>query len=160
MKPKFLLPHALKRIGWSLIITTIAFYITISNSHVQSYIYQLLDAHKDKFVLLINFLDDFVDEIISVLLITGLNLVAFSKEKIEDEWVSKIRLQSLQWGVYINSAILILSIILFYNLDFLQVMVYNMFTVLIFFIIRFNYILYIKPLAHGFLNTKNNSNAF
>ncbi len=66
-------------------------------------------------------------------------LVAFSEEKSEDEYISKIRLESLVWAVYFNFAILLLSFLFVYGLYFLWVMIFNMFTVLLFFIVRFNW---------------------
>jgi len=83
-----------------------------------------------------------LDEIASILLITGALLIAFSKEKSEDEFIAKIRLESLVWATYVNYAILILAIMFVYEMTFLWVLVFNMFTLLIFFLIRFNWALY------------------
>ncbi|MGB3922738.1 MAG: hypothetical protein WBL00_02275, partial [Bacteroidales bacterium] len=83
-----------------------------------------------------------LDEISSILLIIGALLIAFSKEKTEDEFISKIRLESLVWATYINYAILIFAIIFIYDMTFLWVLVFNMFTLLVFFLIRFNWALY------------------
>ena len=44
--------------------------------------------------------------------------------------------------VKINYILLLLAFLFVYGTDFLIVMIYNMFTVLIIFIVRFNYILY------------------
>jgi hypothetical protein len=63
--------------------------------------------------------------------------VAFSKEKVEDEMISRLRLESLQWAVYVNYIVLGALIMLVHGGLFLNVMIYNMFTVLIMFIIRF-----------------------
>ena len=43
-----------------------------------------------------------------VLMLTGLVLFAFSKEKIEDEQIAQLRLDSLQWAVYLSYILLIL----------------------------------------------------
>ena len=56
-----------------------------------------------------------------------------------DEMISKIRLESLVWATYINYGILLLAMIFVYDMSFLWVMILNMFTILIFFIIRFNW---------------------
>jgi hypothetical protein len=80
-----------------------------------------------------------MDEILSVLLIISSTIVAFSKEKSEDEYISKIRLESLVWAVYVNYGILLITILFVYGLSFWTVMIFNMFTVLLFFIIRFNW---------------------
>ncbi|MCO5936699.1 hypothetical protein NAF17_14240 [Mucilaginibacter sp. RB4R14] len=41
-------------------------------------------------------------DITALLLLFGLIFIAFSKEKIEDEHISFIRLESLQWVVYLS----------------------------------------------------------
>ena len=81
-----------------------------------------------------------MNEIIAVLLILSSIIVAFSKEKIEDEFVQKIRLESLVWAVYVNYGILFISILFVYDLSFYWIMLFNMFTVLLFFIIRFHWV--------------------
>ena len=68
--------------------------------------------------------------------------VAFAKQKTEDEFIMKLRLLSFQWAILINYSLLLLCFIFIYDLSFLSVMVYNMFTVLILFIFRFHYLLY------------------
>ena len=78
------------------------------------------------------------DELILLFLIFGGGLIAFSKEKVEDELIAKIRLESLVWAVYANYLILIFAIIFIYGLPFLWVMVFNIFTTLIIFLLKFN----------------------
>ncbi|RLD35967.1 MAG: hypothetical protein DRI74_09935 [Bacteroidetes bacterium] len=86
--------------------------------------------------------NNIIDEILGVLIIISASFIAFAKEKNEDEFISKLRLESLVWATYVNYAILILALIFVYNMSFFWVMVFNMFTVLIFFIIRYNWALY------------------
>jgi hypothetical protein len=74
--------------------------------------------------------------------IIGLLLVGFSKEKVEDEQIAQLRLDSLQWAVYVNYSILIVCIIFINGLDFLSVMAYNIMSQLLFFIIRFRWKVY------------------
>ena len=83
--------------------------------------------------------NNILNEILGILIILSSLLVAFSKEKSEDEYISKIRLESLVWAVYINYAILLISFLFIFELSFLWVMIFNMFTILLFFIIRFNW---------------------
>ncbi len=80
--------------------------------------------------------------IIGILFIVGALLVSFSKEKFEDEFIANLRQTSLLWAVLVNYILLLLAFIFIYGTPFFSVMVYNMFTVLIIFIIRFNYVLY------------------
>lgn len=147
MLTKFLLPTKLKYVGWLIAIP--AFVLMIMHLHFRFTFSFLEFGVKDiKKILFDNgFLfniqyNNFTDEIGGVLLITGLLLIAFSKEKDEDEMISKLRLESLLWAVFVNSVLIILSIILFYSQLFLKVMAYNICTTLILFIIRFNLVLY------------------
>jgi hypothetical protein len=71
-------------------------------------------------------------------------MVGFSKEKIEDEYIASIRMNALVWAVFVNYSLLIVAFIFIYDLSFLNVMAYNMFTVLLLFIIRFHYLLFKK----------------
>ncbi len=82
------------------------------------------------------------NEIISVAIIVGGLLYGCSKEKEEDEFISKLRLDSLLIATYMNYGLLILTIIFIYGMPFFTVIVFNMFTLLFFFTIRFKYVLH------------------
>lgn len=82
--------------------------------------------------------NNILNEILGILVIVGSLLVAFSREKDEDELITKIRLESLVWATYWNYGVLVLSFLLVYDISFYWVMVFNMFTILILFIIKFN----------------------
>ncbi|MCB0375018.1 MAG: hypothetical protein KDD04_03770, partial [Sinomicrobium sp.] len=60
------------------------------------------------------------------------------KEKDEDEFIGRIRLESLVWATYVNYGVLLLSFLFVYGLSFFWVMIVNMYTILIFFVVRFN----------------------
>lgn len=75
-----------------------------------------------------------------IMLIMGGILVCFSKEQLEDEYIKVLRLESLVWAVYINYAVLILSILFLHELSFLYALAANMVTILIIFIIRFEWV--------------------
>jgi hypothetical protein len=80
-----------------------------------------------------------LNEIIGVILILSFLMVAFSREKQEDELIAKIRLDSLVWATYLNYAVLLFSLLFVFGLSFLWVMIFNMFTILLFFVIRFHW---------------------
>ena len=86
--------------------------------------------------------NNILDEIMGVLIIISGLVLAFSKEKVEDELISNIRLKSLVWATYVNYGILFLAIVFVHDLSFYWIMMFNLFTILIFFIIRFNWQLY------------------
>ena len=77
--------------------------------------------------------------------IISLFMIAFSRLRHEDEYTGSIRLKSLQIGVYANYAIFILLTFLVYDGDYLSVLLYNIATILILFIVVFNFNLYLKP---------------
>lgn len=86
--------------------------------------------------------NDIKDEILFTLLILSGLIYAFSKEKTEDERVQKIRLDSLVWATYFNYILILLCYLFIYGIDFLNVMMAALFSHLLFFIIRFRWMLY------------------
>ena len=114
-----LFPHRFQRIGWALfaISMVIGGYILISGN---SYSYTL-------------------NNIAIIGIIVGAVLVTCSREKVEDEMTQHLRLNSLLVALYINYAVLILCSLLVYDLSFVTVMMYNMFTVLLIFMAVFRY---------------------
>ena len=147
MKLNFLFPSKFKRIGWFTLIPSVIIGLLIL---IYEYEPSFLDFNVpaifvDEFIFSSNkktfrmVTNNILNEILGVLIIISTFLVAFSKEKSEDEYISKIRFESLAWAVYFNYAILILTFLFIYDFAFLWVMVFNMFTVLLFFIVRFNW---------------------
>jgi len=84
--------------------------------------------------------NDLVDEILSLFVIIGGLIIAFSKEKVEDEFINKLRMDSLLWSILLNYAILILAIIFVYDMAFFDVLVINMFTTIVFYVFRFHFL--------------------
>ena len=146
MKLNFLFPNKFKSIGWfTLIPSAIIGLSTLIYEYEPSFldfnvpaifVDELFSVNKKTFRMVTN---NILNEILGVLIIISTFFVAFSKEKSEDEYISKIRFESLAWAVYFNYAILILTLLFIYDFAFLWVMVFNMFTVLLFFIVRFNW---------------------
>lgn len=80
--------------------------------------------------------------IFGILALTGLVFIAFAKVKHEDEYTNSLRLNSWQWSVLINCFLLLFCFLFIYGLPFFAVMFYNMYSILLIFIIRFKYLLY------------------
>lgn len=149
MKTRLLLPNQFKKIGWCLLIPglllgLLSLFFEIEFEFLKVPVFAIyssgiIPSEPTFFEILKN---NLTDELIAILIIIGAIFVALSKEKNEDEFIMKNRLDSLVWAVYINYAILLFCIIFLYDMDFLTVMIFNMFTVLLFFIIRFYYVLY------------------
>jgi hypothetical protein len=137
MKNSLLIPNAYKVCGWIVFLLAVALHIAIAFFELP--IYKIpLPFEPD------GFSDGTInDEIILSLALIGLVLVAFAKEKKEDEFISFLRLKSWQWAILISYGILFVANWLIFGLEFLSFMTYNMFTVLLVFILKFNYSLYL-----------------
>ena len=156
MKTKLLLPNKFKTPGWIMLIPTTLFGLYIIFSGFE---FDFLDAKV--FTLYSNeILGESVTmgfvktnltlTVTGILFIISAFFVAFSREKTEDEFIARIRLESLLWATYINYGILLFCFLFFYDFGFFYVMIFNMFTILVIFIIRFQYLLYRakKSLSH------------
>lgn len=148
MKVNYLFPHRFKKWSWIVFIPTLivsVFFIlfekefAIFEIRVPALFSDQLFSNSNYFSMVKN---NVFDEILSSLLIISGLLLAFSKEKIEDEMVQKIRLDSLVWATYLNYIILLLCVLFIYGMPFFSVMIYNMFTLLLFFIVRFHWMIY------------------
>jgi hypothetical protein len=78
----------------------------------------------------------------TLMVLVGLFLIAFSKEKIEDEQIIQLRLDSLRWAIYLNYAILLFSLVFTYGGESNHILLLNIWLPLLFFIIRFQWVLY------------------
>ena len=84
------------------------------------------------------------DEIFTLLIIVSGVINSFSKEKIEDELISRIRLESLSLSVFISFGLIIISTFLVFNINYMYVLVFNLFLI----ILLFNLILKFRLFKH------------
>ncbi|MCB0436886.1 MAG: hypothetical protein KDD08_12605 [Mangrovimonas sp.] len=149
MKSNYLLPHKYKTLGWVLfIIGLLSGSVLLFNGYDSSFLnVKVLTIYNEpifsegsSFFKIVD--NNITDELVSLLIIIGGLLVGFSKEKVEDEFIYKLRKDSLVWAILFNYFILIATILLVYDLTFFHILVFNMFTPLVFFIIRFNFLKY------------------
>ena len=148
MKTNYLLPHKFKTIGWVLfILGIISGVIIVTNEYESNALtIKVLSIYSDGG--LFNKNDGFfkivensvIDEIIAIAIIVGGLLVGFSKEKVEDEFIYKLRKDSLVWAIIFNYVILLIAILFVYDFTFFDILVFNMFTPIIFFVVRFNFL--------------------
>jgi hypothetical protein len=148
MKTTSLLPNRFKYFGWILITVSVLLWITtLINQDEFSFlnvkVFTIAGAELLKSIEYFTLIHvNLTATILGLLFIIGGMFVAFAKQKIEDEFIIKLRLVSFQWAILINYSLLLFCFIFIYDIAFLNVMIYNMFTVLILFIIRFHYLLY------------------
>ena len=144
MKLRYLFPARYKKAGWfifipALLLGLLVILFDVEPGFLNVKVFALFDdgvfEGKGFFKVVSN---NILNEILGVLIIAGGLLVAFSKEKDEDEFIGRIRLESLVWATYVNYGVLLLSFLFVYGLSFFWVMIVNMYTILIFFVVRFN----------------------
>ncbi len=139
MFTKNLLPHSWRFYGWATFVLFFTFWTSLQ-AYSYFFVPEFTIAFSSEDVWYANMLDEFI----AIVILSSLIIIGFSKEKVEDELVSLIRLEALQWGIYANYFILALCILFINGFDFLQVMIYNMFTPLFIFILRFYWLLHFK----------------
>lgn len=153
MKTTYLLPHKYKTIGWILFILGLisGILLFIFGMTDEYLVTKVLSIYSDPFIGNPGFFkiieNSILDELISILIIVGGLIVGFSKEKVEDEFIYKLRTNSLVWAIIFNYAVLLFTILFVYDMTFFNVLIFNMFTPLVFFVFRFNFLNY-KSQSH------------
>ncbi len=149
MKTRFLFPNYFKTLGWVLFVPSIILILSSSIFNVSPddfltvsvfAIYQESIGEVPGFFDVIT--NSISDELLTFGLILGGIFIGFSKMKNEDEMISKIRYESLVWATYLNYGLILFFALFIYGMPYLSVLFYNMFTLLLFFIIRFHYMIY------------------
>ena len=123
-QPKFLPNRPARNIGRILCLPCLGFFILvlITNAQLQ-WIQTILPFTYVGFII-------------------GFLLWGFSQNKIEDEMIMQQRLEGLQLAVYFNYSILLIATLLIYSLNFLTVLSIANFSLLLFFVIRMEYVNY------------------
>ena len=156
MKTNFLFPHKCRIIGWILFIPAIVLgcMVVFNNFEFSFLNIKMLSLFPTDFNATPGIpstsssplweitSDNFTQEFTGVLFIVSALMVAFSKEKNEDEYIAKIRLESLLWATYVTCGIQIFCLLFFYSFSYLIPMIVNMFMLLIVFIIRYYFIIF------------------
>ena len=81
--------------------------------------------------------NNFGEEVSGLLLLVGLFFTAFAKEKEEKEENSFLRLRSFLFAVYINTFLLILSLLFVFGFGFINILVINIYSSLILYLVLF-----------------------
>src|SRR3569833_2752456 len=157
MKTRFLFPHQLRPVGWLLAIPgfVLGYFSVYRDFHIRGLGYTLKSA---SIYVKGSFYHDFTNTLALTLVIVGLFLAAFSKEKKEDELTARMRYNALYWAVLANYMVYLLWLIATLTIellhldkdplgslaDILGMSTYNLFTPLLIFIARYYYLRYSK----------------
>jgi hypothetical protein len=146
MKTKYLFPNAMKIPGWIFfVIGIVILFSCIGFDLDQQYEIEVNmpaiiseipfdKANSGVFRIIKN---SIYDEVAFSLILIGAMFIAFSKEKHEDEYIMQLRLESLVWAFLVNTAIMLFCIIFFYGLAFYSVMMFNIISISILFLLKF-----------------------
>ena len=145
-----LLPHIYKKIGWFLLVPAFVagmYLISLSEylngPQITTFGYfghELFSGQKKSDIRIDNI--QIIPNLTGVLFLIGGLFVMFSKEKKEDEYINQIRLNSFQYSVFLNYILLFICIVFIHGIPFFHVMVYNLFTVILIYILRFHFLIY------------------
>lgn len=89
--------------------------------------------------------NNFMDELLIVLIVASGLVHSFSKERQEDELVNSLRLAAMQWAIVANFCLIILGTLLIYGIPYFEFMSFSLFSLLVIYNLKFR-ILYRKHL--------------
>jgi len=136
-----LLPYYFKLIGVFLLVTGIAlaiFYIWFDFRFTIPVfaVYSVFLETK----IFETFRTNFADELTLLFLICGLGMIVFSKQKTEFAGLDLIRFKALSLAVITNTVFLLLSVIFVYGSGFMGILVFNVISLFVFYLILFFFI--------------------
>lgn len=149
MKSTFLFPRVFNKIGWLLFVPsvlTIIWLIATGKSPEAGLNFNAFALMDDGILGEVNYFkfikNDLTDELLLSLIVLGCILIGFSKRPNEDEYIAQIRYESLVWAVYFNFGVMLLATWFVFGLFYFQVMMLSMISLLLFFVTRFQLMLY------------------
>lgn len=138
-----LFPHRFQKVGWVIlaIALVVDLYVLIGWWHNGNMVEHHFRSGCSGACTLLGWLENYgsyvLNNVAIVGTVVGALLVCCSREKVEDEMIGAIRHNSLLVALYVNYGLLIVAALLLYDLDFLNVMLYGMFSILLIFLVVF-----------------------
>lgn len=149
MKSTFLFPRVFNKIGWLIFIPSVLTLIWLMatgrglEAGLNFKMFAIMDdaifGDSAYFKMIAN---DLTDELLLSLIVISCLLIGFSRRTHEDEYIAQIRYESLVWAVYFNFGVMLLATWFVFGLFYFQVMMFSLISLLLFFVIRFNVMLY------------------
>ncbi len=134
MKQVFLLPNGFKWVGWVLLITSLVVGVwgaTLDFDYASS---ALLKPLQLQGTLIVNY--------VVIGLWLGVIFVGCSREKVEDEMISRIRLNALLLAFYLQALFIMVATLVCNSLDYLDIMTYNLVTYPVIFVVAYRWMLW------------------
>ena len=146
-RTKFLLPAKFRFVGSIFFIAGIItgvfrFYLGIKPKILDARVFAVYSEYLDeKYMKLVN--NNLGEEITLLLVLSGLFLIAFAKEKSEDEMVRYIRYQSLIISFYLSFTFLLAATFFTYGFAFLYMLILFSAIPMVSYIVIFRFHLYL-----------------
>jgi len=87
--------------------------------------------------MLVSFRTNITDELVMILLIAGTGLLVFSQEKNEAEHLPALRFRAMTKALISNNILLLFSVVFIYGSGFLGILVINMISLSLFYLMYF-----------------------
>lgn len=145
-KTRFLLPVNFRIVGITFIVTGIIagfvrFYMNIKPKLLNVKVFALYSEYLDnKFMKVVS--NNIGEEITILLIISGLFIVAFSREKAETEVLRDLRFSAFVASFYLSFVFIIGATLFTFGLAFIYMLVLNMSIPLVTYILAFRILLY------------------
>jgi hypothetical protein len=144
----FPFPSHIKKVGWVLLIPSgimlvLVIFSLVEFTFLNTKIFVIYDPGFFSPKTIFGFVKTNISfQLFGILYLVGVVLVAFSKEKFEDEHIVKIRLESMSWAMFLNYYTMIFCFLFFWGMAITYVILLNLFALPLIFVLRFNYNLY------------------
>lgn len=142
---KLFLPNKLRIYGWVILLFGIIlgvsrFYFGVKPEFLNIKVFAVYSKYFETnyFKVIENHVSE---ELTALLILVGLFILSFTNEKIENDSVSAIRYKSFIFTFYINTVLISLSFLFVYGFGFINILVINVFSPFIIYIILSRYFL-------------------
>jgi hypothetical protein len=141
----FLLPKGVRPLGFiftaaGIILAVIRFYFGYKPEFLKRDVFAIYSHYLgSKFMQIIK--NQLLEEIAGVLFMLGIFLIAFTREKDEDEKTNEFRLRSFFIAAYVNVIFVLISLLFTFGMAFMYMVMVNMAFWLIAYIISFQLML-------------------
>jgi hypothetical protein len=140
MLTKILLPQRFQIIGW-IMFFPLAILLVLNSFYNFEFEWLTWEGLRVGDIFLSKN-ENFTNEVSIIGTFLSLFFIAFSKEKQEDEYIQKLRLDSLLIAFYVYGLLTVIGTLVFYSAGYLEFMGFNMFSIQLAFIIRFRWVMY------------------
>lgn len=137
MKTNYLLPNGFKKIGWVIIIISVACFLVHVLTNLDVMLKMPALTFYNENTIFTTASTSIWDTFLPIFALIGFIFIGFSKEKEEDEYVKKIREHSFVFATFFTSILLIICTLFFYFTDYLTVIILDYYVFLLIFALKF-----------------------